>query len=630
VDTQSSAEGAADRLIAQGERAETGGDLRAACACYREAVDAAPGYAKAHLNLGIGLEATDDADGAIAAYELALAIDPKNVYANYNLGKLLYTRGALSRVEVLLRTALECKPVFPEAKVVLAGLYEEQGKLDAAAAALVAALEQKPDYAGALYNYGLILRKQGKLEAAANSLSRAIKIAPDMLPAYAALGPIQRGLARIEESVETFRAARKIAPERLDMLSEELLTLNYSEDVSNKVLFDIHRTYGAQIESAYLRRFETSSNTRDPERCLRIGYVSGDFYRHPVALFLIPVLELHDRSSCEIYCYSTGIIEDEVTRQIRGLTNAWRHATTMTDTELADEINKDGIDILVDLAGHSGTVRLGVFAQQPAPVQVAWLGYLNTTGMTRMQYRLCDGYSDPPELSDSLHTEILYRLPNSQWCYRSFISIDPSETPPFLKNGFITFGSFNHMAKLSKTVRRYWSEILRLLPSSRLIFVGIPEGHAREDLLRYLEDTGVSLERVQCVPYVTLYEYFQWFNAVDIALDTTPYSGGTSTCDALWMGVPVVTIPGSRSVSRSAASILSAIGLSEWIASTPEHYIRKAVEFAQQEAVITNLRKTLRHRMRESPLMDEPRFVRDIENAYRNMWRAWCNGTVRR
>jgi predicted O-linked N-acetylglucosamine transferase (SPINDLY family) len=248
--------------------------------------------------------------------------------------------------------------------------------------------------------------------------------------------------------------------------------------------------------------------------------------------------------------------------------------------------------------------------------------------MTRMQYRLCDGYCDPPDLSDRFHTEILYRLPNSQWCYRSFISIDPSETPPFLQNGFITFGSFNHIAKLSKTVRRLWGEILVQMPSSRLVVVGVPEGCAKDDLLQDLEDAGVSVKRVHIVPPVMLNEYFRWFNAVDIALDTTPYSGGTTSCDALWMGVPIVTMPGSRSISRSAASILSAVGLSEWIASTPQDYIRKAVEFAQQDVVIANLRMTLRQRMRESSLMDEARFARDIEVAYRSMWRAWCSGTA--
>jgi predicted O-linked N-acetylglucosamine transferase (SPINDLY family) len=246
-----------------------------------------------------------------------------------------------------------------------------------------------------------------------------------------------------------------------------------------------------------------------------------------------------------------------------------------------------------------------------------------------MQYRLCDGYCDPPDLSDRFHTEALHRLPKSQWCYRSFISVDPSAAPPASQNGFITFGSFNHIAKLSKKVRRLWSEILVQMPTSRLVLVGVPDGCAKDDLLKDLEDAGVSVKRVQIVPPVSLDEYFRWFNAVDIALDTTPYSGGTTSCDALWMGVPIVTMPGSRSISRSAASLLSALGLSEWIASTPQDYIRKAVEFAQQDAVLANLRKILRQRMRESSLMDEARFTRDIEEAYRNMWRAWCSGAAR-
>ena len=619
-----SANETADQIIAEGNRAENEGNFHEACEKYRKAVETSPEYAKAHLNLGIGLMAIGDTTGAVEAYEKALAHDPGNPYASYNLANHYYVCGALEQAEEFLHSALSRKPDFPEAQVILSNVYDSQERPEAALAVLEAVLKQRPDYSGALYNYGLILRKQRKLAEAEIALRRAIKNAPDMLSAYAVLGVVLRGLARIEESAEIFCVAQKLAPQRFDMLSEELFTLNFSEDVSNEVLFDRHRIFGARVESVHTPRFGPHRNARNPGRRLRVGYISGDFYRHPVALFLIPLLERHDSSSYETYCYSTGTIDDEVTRQIQGLANVWCHATPMSDTELADTINKDGIDILVDLSGHSGAVRLGVFAQQPAPVQVTWLGYLNTTGMSRMQYRLCDRYSDPPGLSDRFHTEILYRLPNSQWCYRPFVSIEPSEEPPFSRNGFITFGSFNHMAKLSKTLRKLWGEILRRVPSSKLILVGIPDGSARDDLLQDLGDAGVMATRVKIVPHVSLDEYYRWFNSVDIALDTTPYSGGTTTCDTLWMGVPVITMSGSRSMSRSAASILSTVGLPEWIASSPEDYIRMAVEFAREEALIASLRKSLRQTMRDSPLMDEVRFARDMEEAYRHMWCAWC------
>ncbi|OGA37766.1 MAG: hypothetical protein A3G24_03630 [Betaproteobacteria bacterium RIFCSPLOWO2_12_FULL_62_13] len=266
-----------------------------------------------------------------------------------------------------------------------------------------------------------------------------------------------------------------------------------------------------------------------------------------------------------------------------------------------------------------------MFAQQPAPVQVAWLGYPNTSGLTRIQYRLSDRYADPPGSTDQLHTETLVRLPNSQWCYRPPISVDCAVVPPCKRTGYITFGSFNQVTKLSSSTRKMWAEILARLPDSRLVIAGVPVGHARDGLLRDLGGAQMAADRITFAPPVALEEYFRRFNAVDLALDPAPYSGCTTTCDTLWMGVPVITVPGTLPASRTTASILSTVGLKEWIASTPEAYVQMAVERASDEATLAELLGSLRQRMRESPLMDELGFARDIENAFRQMWRAWCN-----
>jgi len=244
--------------------------------------------------------------------------------------------------------------------------------------------------------------------------------------------------------------------------------------------------------------------------------------------------------------------------------------------------------------------------------------------MTRIQYRLCDRHADPPGMTDRFHTETLVRLPNSQWCYRPVVSIDCSEAPPFRRNGFITFGSFSNVLKLSPTVRRLWAEILTRLPDSRIVFAGVPQGPIRDGLIRDFEKAGIAAGRIATFPRVGSADYFRSFNDVDVALDTTPYSGGTTTCDALWMGVPVITVPGTRSISRSTASILATLGLSDWIAASPEDYVRLAVRCAEDRETVAGLRRTLRGRMRTSPLMDEPQFARDVEDAYRRMWRAWC------
>jgi predicted O-linked N-acetylglucosamine transferase (SPINDLY family) len=518
---------------------------------------------------------------------------------------------------------LKARPEFPEARVALSNVLDLRGDAEGAAAELEAALEHRPDYVGALYNYGVILRKSQKPAEAEVALRRAIEVDHGFLPAYEALGSVLRGQSKIGEALECFAAARKLAPERFDLESAELFTLNCSEDISSDALFARHRAFGERLEKAIPRRFQFR-NVKDPERRLRIGYLSGDFWRHPVALFTLPVIERHTE---EVFCYSTGVIADEVTQALKEAADVFRDVRSMSDDELADSIHRDGVDILVDLSGHSGVFRLGVLAQQPAPVQATWLGYLNTTGMKRVQYRICDAHSDPERLADAFHTETLVRLPHSQWCYRPFIADLPTRELPSKKNGYVTFGSFNHVSKLSPGIRKLWADILRRVPDSRLVLAGVPDGPARDGLRADLERAGVPAARIAALPPAALDVYLRSIGGADIALDTTPYSGGTTTCDALWMGVPVVALRGSRSISRSAASILSTVGLADWIAATPEDYVRLAARFARDEALLAELRGSLRKKMRLSPIMDEAAFVRDLEGAYRTMWRAWCEGS---
>ena len=631
--TESPSTQAADRAIAEGQRAENAGNLIEACDRYREAVALAPQHAAAHLNLGVGLEAAGDADGALKCYEAVLAIDPGNAYANYNLGKLYFIRRAFRQAERYLRAALERKPQFPEAHVVLSNLHDARGEYAEAAVVLETAVRLRPDYAGAWYNYATTLAKLDRLAEAEDAARRVIRFDPGFFAGYAFLGDLLRTDARLDEAVEMFGRARTLAGGGLACEQAELHALNYFDGVSDETLFERHREVGMRIEAAHPARFAPFANPRVPERRLRIGYVSRDFYRHPVAWFLIPVLERHDRSRFEVLCYATGARSDDVTAEVRSLTGRWLDASKLTVSELADAIHRDEVDILIDLLGHAGSSDLAVFAQQPAPIQVTWLGYLNTTGLTRIQYRLSDAVSDPPGASDRLHTETLVRLPHSQWCYRPYraleLSKDHATQPPFIHNGFITFGSFNHRIKLSPTVLALWVRILAQLPDARLVILGVPKGPPQDRLLGYFKREGIATSRITLVAPLTMNDYFPWFDKVDLALDATPYSGGTTTCDTLWMGVPVVTVAGSRSASRSCASILTTVGLADWIARTPEEYVRLALRFARDQLLLTELRESLRRRMRESPLMDEPEFTHDLEAAYREMWRRWCGAADR-
>lgn len=618
----------ADALIASGARAERSGRLAQACRRYRAAAAVAPCHSASHLNLGAALEAAGDAVAAERAYAALLKVDPANPYGNYNLGRLRYARGELEEAGRLLRAALQGKPDFADALVALANVQDARGEFAAAAANLESAIALRPDLGGAWYNYAGVLWKLNRFDQAEAALRRTLELEPRFVPAWHLLGNILRATSRLTDALEAFAAARRLEPARFDLESMELLTLTLSDTLSAEELFARHRAFGVRLEAAVPARMAPYALAREPERRLRIGYVSCDFNRHPVAWFMLPLLERHDRARYEALCYFTGDKVDEVTGQVRAAADGWREAKAWTDAGLADAIQRDAIDVLVDLTGHAGALRLGVFARQPAPVQLSWLGYLHSTGLTRTGYRLTDARADPPGSSDRLHTEKLVRLPHCLWCFRPPYAADHAAEPPCRRNGYVTFGSFNHALKLSATVRRLWAGILLRLPQSRLRLVGVPDGRARADLLRDFGAAGIGAERLAILPRVSVGEYLQQFDAVDIALDTTPYGGGTTTFDALWMGVPVLTLAGERPASRSAASILAALGLENWITCAEEDYLRAALARAADASGLAALRGSLRRRLQASPLMDEARFARDVEAAYRDMWRSWCGQRI--
>lgn len=612
-------------LIASGQRAERFGRVAAACGRYRLAARLAPRSAGPHLNLGAALEILGDTQGAGRAYQAALAAEPGNPHAHFNLGRLHHVRGAHDDAELALRRALGTKPDFAEALIALGNVLQARGDPPGAAQALARALELEPRHAGAWYNYGELLWRLERTDEAEDALKRTLELEPRFVPAWHLLATLLRGTGRVPESLDALAAARRLAPARFDLESMELHALMLEDTLSAKALFERHRAFGMRLERAVPATRAVYAQAPDPERRLRIGYVSCDFNRHPVAWFALPLFERHDRRRIEVYCYSTATrAPDEVTAQLRSAADAWCDAGTLDDDALAERVRGDAIDILVDLTGHAGVLRLGVFARQPAPVQASWLGYLGSTGLTRIGYRITDARADPPDAGESLHTESLVRLPHSLWCYRPAHALGHAAEAPCVRNGHVTFGSFNHAPKISAAARRLWTQILLQAPRARLRVVGVPEGRAQAMLRREIAREGVDDARLTFLPRVPFEEYLRQHDAVDLALDSLPYSGGTTTFDALWMGVPVLALAGERSVSRSAASILGALGLQDWIATTPEDYVRQALEHGADRAKLAGLRATLRARLRASPLMDEAEFAQDLEAAYRALWRAWC------
>ena len=382
------------------------------------------------------------------------------------------------------------------------------------------------------------------------------------------------------------------------------------------------RTNGRQVS-----RPTAYANVREAARRLKIGYVSPDFRGHSVAYFVEPLLKGHDRQAVEVFCYAEVTRPDTVTAHLQGLVDHWLVTVGLSDEELAERIRADGIDILVDLAGHTANNRLRVFARKPAPVQVTWLGYPNTTGLEAIDYRLVDAVTDPVGEADAWASETLVRLEGGFLCYGGLKDAPEPTVPPCLKTGTVTFGSFNNPAKVSAATFDAWATLLSRLPQARLLLKGKPFADAatRALFLARLGERGVAAERVELVAWLPgTAAHLALYHRVDIALDPFPYNGTTTTCEALWMGVPVVTLRGDRHAGRVGASLLSQIGLTDLIANSVEEYVEIALALARNPGRLDDLRRALRPRMAASPLCDGRAFARKMEAAFRTMWQVWC------
>ena len=389
-----------------------------------------------------------------------------------------------------------------------------------------------------------------------------------------------------------------------------------------------YRRWGELYADPLSAAAQPHPNMPEPDRPLRIGYVSADFRRHAMAYFVEPFLAQHERNTWRVYCYSNCTRPDDVTQHLRGFAHEWRDIAALSDDAAARLIREDGIDILVDLAGHTGGNRLLLFARRPAPIQMTWLGYWGGTGMAAMDYRITDRYADPEGEADSHYREKLLRLPHSKWCYLPPAGMLACNALPAQSRGNVTFGSFCSFPRISNETMRAWATLLRRLPGARLRMIGAPGDESLDRMLEIFEAAGVYADRVDLVARLPFDAYLQQYLQVDIALDPFPMNGGTTTCEALWLGVPVVSRSGRSAVSRSGSSLLTNAGLPELIADSWESYVDIAVALATDLAALAQLRATLRQRLRASPLLDAQGFTRDLEALYRDAWRSWCARTL--
>jgi predicted O-linked N-acetylglucosamine transferase (SPINDLY family) len=628
-----------------------------ALSCFRQSVQLQPDFAEAHFNLANALKKQGHWAHAIEAYRRALRLQPDFAEAFHNLGNTWHETGRLHEAVECYRQATRLAPDSPELQNRLGTALSLSGQMPEAIVCFREAVRLRPDDAHAHNNLGYVLQSTGRPAEALASFDQAIRcepafalahsnralalhhlgrlddalaasrdalrIEPDRAAARNNLGMTLKEMGRLDESLASFRRAAELQPDVAAHASNALYTLHFHPQADARLLADEHRRWSRRYADPLSDSSRSHLNVRNADRKLRVGYVSPDLRHHPVGHFLLPILENHDRSAFETFCYSSSHVVDEWTQQLRGRSDAWRAVGALDDEQLARQIADDQIDVLVDLSAHMADHRLLTFARRPAPVQVTYLGYCSTTGMQAMNYRLTDPYLDPPAHDVSCYAEQSTWLPETYWCYQP-AGATPDRGPlPMSETGSVTFGCLNTFSKVSRGALETWRDLLVQIADSRLVLHAHPGSH-RDRVAEFFSSSGIEPHRIEFVGYVPRDEYLSQYCRIDIALDPFPYAGGTTTCDALWMGVPVITLAGQTAVGRGGISILSNVGLHDLIARSTEEYIQIASSLAADVNRLQQLRSGLRDRMLASPLCDAPRFARNLESAYRQMWRNWC------
>ena len=565
------------------------GRLAEAERAYREILQAQPGHADSLHLLGVIALQTGNPEPALALIRRAVALRPDGAVYRNNLGQVLERLGRVEDAASAYEAAIELDAQDAEPVNNLGRIHEEQERHSEAEACYRQAIALNAQYAEPHNNLGNILKDRGELDEALAAYRRAIALRPDMSMLHSNL----------------------------------LLTVHYHPDYGPADIAREHREWAARHVVPLASERRPHGNAPEPGRRLRVGYVSPDLREHPVARFLLPLLDNHDRKAFEVVAYHDNSRQDEVTELIRKRVDRWREIAALSDEQITERIRADRIDVLVDLAAHSGRNRLLVFARKPAPVQVSYLAYCSTTGVDAVDYRLTDRFLDPPGEDDGHYSERSVRLPDCYWCY-STPPLPPDSLPSSeRKPGPPTFGCLNNFAKVTDPTLELWMQLLERVPEARLLLFA-RSGQHRERVLGFMSRAGIEEPRVAFVGRQPFVDYLQTWREIDVALDPIPFGGGTTNCDALWMGVPVVTLAGRTAVSRGGASILSNIGLGELVSRRENRYLALAAGLVRDTRRLAALRHELRNRLESSPVMDSAKFTRGIEAAYREMWREWC------
>ena len=569
-------------------------------------------------------------------YQLILDTQPDHADAMFYIGAAMHLAGDTAQGVEQMKRAAQLNPRSVAYNYNLGLVYEAIGDMPAAVACYRQVIAN--DRGG---QWHCTLAKQ---LTDAGQLDDAIEFAREALTL---LAPHARGIAHnqlanaltlkgeLPEAIANFQIAISLEVENAMVNSNYVFALNYGGQPDLTAIFQEHKKFGDKFESFVPRMYVNplqakarASAFTDSKRRLRIGYVSPDFNDHAVGKFIEPVLAAHDINKFELFCYYNKSRVDDATKRMQSAVANWRMTADMSDDELARMIQADAIDILVDLSGHTGLNRLLVFARKPAPIQVTWIGYPNTTGLSTMDYRITDAFADPIGATEALHTEKLVRMPECFSCFKPPSNAPHVSTLPAVARGTITFGSFNNFAKITPEVMRVWIAILARVPGSRLVLKNwcLDNDRMKTFMLEAFTRCGATTGQVELWnPNTSNVDHLNCYNSIDIGLDPFPYNGTTTTCDALWMGVPVITLAGVSHVGRVGVSQMSNLGLQELIARDTDHYVDIAIALATDVPRLAALRGGMRVRVSASPLMDAPRLTKNLETAYDNMWSVYLS-----
>ncbi|HVT79435.1 MAG TPA: tetratricopeptide repeat protein [Phycisphaerae bacterium] len=590
---------------------------------YLEILARRPEHAPALNLLGMLAGQTRRAELSLEYFSRAVKASPSNAEYHNNHANALMMAGRVTDALEAFQQAVQLRPDISEAHRNLGVAFNMAGRRDEAMASFRKALEVQPTNFAASLNLGNLYHAMGRPDEATAQFRDALRLKPDLALAYNNLGLVLASQRNLKEAIECYRRAFTISPDYAQALSNLIYTLHLDHRTMDA---DLHRElalWNSRYAEPLGKTIVPHGNSCEPGRRLRVGYVSPDFRQHAVGRFIVDVLAAHNRGQVEVHCFSDVPIPDEMTQRIREKADCWHSIAGVPDQQVTELVRKSRIDILVDLTGHTAGSRLRMFARRPAPVQITYLAYCSTTGMKAMDYRLSDPRLDPPAQLAQYYSEETVYLPEAYWCYSAPPEAPEPGPPPARMKGYVTFGCLNSLSKVSDAALETWGAILRAVPNAVLVLHAAEGGH-RKALRDIFAAQGADPGRLEFVPYQAPAEYFRTLQRIDIALDPFPFAGGTTTCDALFMGVPVITLRGMRAVGRGGVSILTSLSLLELIASTKEQYIQIAQRLAGDSRALFNYRASLRGMMQKSALMSPHRFTRNLESAFQKMWAAWC------